>query len=146
MDRLGNLKAKRNNLLEQKNTILNEKPSKFKMILYFSGIVASLILSSLTFWNTTPSLIFCITYLYTVGVPVFYNRNKQFKVWEIERKISDIQRKIDYIDETDYISKIKLYDDIKKERSLNDVVLSDTYEEYYDDEMVNDGPKLKLKM
>ena len=146
MDKLGKLKEKKNILLEQKNKIENEKPSKLLKIFYILGIGVTAVFSSVVFLNKTPSLIFCITYLYTVCVPVFYSRNKMFKIWEIDNKLSDIQREIDYIDKTDYIAQIKIYDDVKNKKCLNNVILGSDYEECYSEEMVDDGPKLKLKM
>lgn len=120
MDRLGYLTKVKNDLVKKKNQINDEKPNAFKKFLYVFGIVITLVSSCVTFWNSTPSLIFCLTYLYIVGVPYFYIRNKEYKIGVIDGKIRDIQFEISNLDytmvlenkENLYLNKIKR--DVKK--------------------------------
>jgi hypothetical protein len=147
MDRLGYLTREKNDLIDKKNQIKNEKPSMIKKILYVFGIGVTLVSSCVTFWNTTPSLIFCLTYLYTVGVPYFYIRNKEYKIGVIDGKSRNIQFEISILDDTvgfennENLNKIKR--DVKK---CSNSIFNDSYEEYYcDDKTMDDGPKLRLK-
>ena len=107
----------------------------------------------MVFWDKTPSLVFCLTYLYSVSVPVSYERRKEFEIGKIEHELFDIQRRIDSYDSINVIRKLtesnydlqKEFDSIKMK---NDYLLNDTYEEVFEEveERVEEGPKLRLKM
>lgn len=151
MDRLGYLTKVKNDLVIKKNQINDEKPSAFKKFLYVFGIVITLVSSCVTFLNSTPSLIFCLTYLYIVGVPYFYIRNKEYKIGVIDSKIRDIQFEISNLDDTmvlenkENLDLNKIKSDVKK---YSNVFLNDSYDECcFDDKVIeDDGPKLRIKM
>ncbi len=151
MDKLGYLTKVKNDLVRRKNQINDEKPSAFKKILYVFGIVITLVSSCVTFWNSTPSLIFCLTYLYIVGVPYFYIRNKEYKIGVIDGKIRDIQFEISNLDDTmvlenkENLDLNKIKNDVKK---YSNNFLNDSYDECcFDDKVIeDDGPKLRIKM
>lgn len=150
MDRLGYLTKVKNDLVKKKNQINDEKPNAFKKFLYVFGIVITLVSSCVTFWNSTPSLIFCLTYLYIVGVPYFYIRNKEYKIGVIDGKIRDIQFEISNLDDTivlenkENLDLNKIKRDVKK---YSNVFLNDSYDECcFDDKAIEDGLKLRIKM
>ena len=148
MDRLGNLKEKKRNLLVEKEKIISEKPSKFKKILYVFGIGVTGVLSSIAFLNTTPSLIFCMTYLYTVLIPMIYIRRQSNKLDNVLNKLLDVQYEIELLERLDINrcqkkSEIDLCRDFKEKYVRKNVISNDRCNQ---EEKVDDGPKLRLRM
>lgn len=149
MDKLGKLVEIKNDLFKQKDNIINKKATKFQKFLYFLGMGVTGVSSFVTFWNTTPSLIFCITYLYIVGVPYFYVRDKEFRIGLIENKLKEIQNEINCLDECINFEKKDIFSLNKRICNINKVnqdTLTDCYEDYYCDcQTINDGPKLRFR-
>ena len=148
MDKLEKLVEIKSDLLKQKDNIINKKATKFQKFLYFLGMGVTGVLSSIAFLNTTPSLIFCMTYLYTVLIPMIYNRRQSNKLDNVLNKLLDVQYEIELLERLDINrcqkkSEIDLCREFKEKYVRKNVISNDRCNQ---EEKVDDGPKLRLRM